>query len=488
MDALPLYIGGRFTKGADPSQEIINPATGSPIAKASRATREETQAAIRAARDTFDSGVWSGATAMKRGQVLLEIARRLRESSAELARLETENMGKPIFESEFDVADAATCFEYYGGLATKITGEVNPVPDEALSLTLKEPVGVCGQIVPWNYPLLMAAWKIAPALCAGCTVVLKPAESTPLTALALARILDAVADLPKGVVNVITGDGPVAGAVLAESDLVDKVAFTGSTRTGRAILHAAASSNLKRVTLELGGKSPNIFFADAGWEAAVEGAVFGVFVNQGEVCSAGSRILVEKAIHSKFLDAIVAKAKTIKLGDPLDRDTRMGPLVTAAHRDRVVGYIEEGRREGARLVLGGGKPTGLLERGQYVEPTIFDRVAPGMKIAQEEIFGPVVSVIPFDGEQEAIEIANATPYGLAGAVWTRDIFRAFRVVRKLRAGIVWVNHMQPTYVEAPWGGMKMSGGGRELGLHGIDNYLEMKQVHVNLNEQPMGWY
>ena len=488
MDALPLYIGGRFTKGADPSQEIINPATGSPIAKAARSTREETQAAIRAARDTFDSGVWSAATAMKRGQVLLEIARRLRESSAELARLETENMGKPIFESEFDVADAATCFEYYGGLATKITGEVNPVPDEALSLTLKEPVGVCGQIVPWNYPLLMAAWKIAPALCAGCTVVLKPAESTPVTALALARILDAVADLPKGVVNVITGDGPVAGAVLAESDLVDKVAFTGSTRTGRAILHAAASSNLKRVTLELGGKSPNIFFADAGWEAAVEGAVFGVFVNQGEVCSAGSRILVEKAIHSKFLDAIVAKAKTIKLGDPLDRDTRMGPLVTAAHRDRVVGYIEEGRREGARLVLGGGKPTGLLERGQYVEPTIFDRVAPGMKIAQEEIFGPVVSVIPFDGEQEAIEIANATPYGLAGAVWTRDIFRAFRVVRKLRAGIIWVNHMQPTYVEAPWGGMKMSGGGRELGLHGIDNYLEMKQVHVNLNEQPMGWY
>ena len=347
---------------------------------------------------------------------------------------------------------------------------------------------MCGQIVPWNYPLLMAAWKIAPALCAGCTVVLKPAESTPVTALALARILDDIADLPKGVVNIITGDGPVAGALLAESDLVDKVAFTGSTRTGRAILHAAANSNLKRVTLELGGKSPNIFFADAGWEAAVEGAVFGVFVNQGEVCSAGSRILVEKAIHSKFLDAIVAKAKTIKLGDPLDRDTRMGPLVTAAHRDRVMGYIEQGKREGARLVLGGGKPAGGLERGQYVEPTIFDRVEPGMKIAQEEIFGPVVSVIPFDGEQEAIEIANATPYGLAGAVWTRDIFRAFRVVRKLRAGIVWVNHMQPTYVEAPWGGMKMSGGGRELGLHGIDNYLEMKQVHVNLNEQPMGWY
>ena len=488
MDALPLYIGGRFTKGADSSQEIVNPATGSRIGQAARATAEEVNTAIRAARDAFDSGAWSGATAMRRGQVLFEIARKLRESAAELARLETENMGKPIFESEFDVADAATCFEYFGGLATKITGDVNPVPDDALSLTLKEPVGVCGQIVPWNYPLLMAAWKIAPALCAGCTVVLKPAESTPLTAIALARILDEISDLPKGVVNIVTGDGPVAGALLAESDLVDKVAFTGSTRTGRAILHAAANSNLKRVTLELGGKSPNIFFADAGWEAAVEGAVFGVFVNQGEVCSAGSRILVDKAIHSKFLDAIVAKAKTIKLGDPLDRDTRMGPLVTAAHRDRVMGYVEQGKREGARLVLGGGKPSGALARGVYVEPTIFDRVDPGMAIAQEEIFGPVVSVIPFDGEQEAIEIANRTPYGLAGAVWTRDIFRAFRVVRKLRAGIVWVNHMQPTYVEAPWGGMKMSGGGRELGLHGIDNYLEMKQVHVNLNEQPMGWY
>jgi betaine-aldehyde dehydrogenase len=419
--------------------------------------------------------------------VLLEIARMLREQASELSTIETENMGKPIVEAEFDVADAATCFEYYGGLANKITGEVNPVPDEAISLTLKEPVGVCGQIVPWNYPLLMAAWKIAPALCAGCTVVLKPAEATPMTAIALARILDRIPDLPKGVVNVIPGDGPVAGAALAESGLVDKIAFTGSTRTGRAILHAAADSNLKRVTLELGGKSPNVFFADAEWEAAVEGAVFGVFVNQGEVCSAGSRILVERSIHESFLEAIVAKAKAIRVGDPLDRATRMGPLVTAAHRDRVMGYIESGRREGARLVLGGGKPDGL-ERGAYVEPTIFDGVAPGMRIAQEEIFGPVVSVIPFDDEQQAVEIANNTPYGLAGAVWTRDIFRAFRVVRKLRAGVVWVNHMQPTYVEAPWGGVKMSGGGRELGLHGIDNYLEMKQVHVNLNDAPMGWY
>jgi betaine-aldehyde dehydrogenase len=245
---------------------------------------------------------------------------------------------------------------------------------------------------------------------------------------------------------------------------------------------------LKKVTLELGGKSPNIFFADASWEAAVEGAVFGVFVNQGEVCSAGSRILVEKSIHARFVDAVVEKARAIQLGDPMDRATKMGPVVTAAHRARVLGYVEQGRREGARLVLGGGAPGGALSQGAFVEPTIFDGVRADMAIAQEEIFGPVVCVMPFEGEEEALRIANETPYGLAGAVWTHDIFRAFRVVRKLRAGIVWVNHMQPTYVEAPWGGMKMSGTGRELGRYGIDAYLEMKQVHVNLNDAPVGWY
>jgi betaine-aldehyde dehydrogenase len=489
IEKLPLYIAGEFIEGADSrAQEIKSPATNETIVRAARATAEETRGAIAAAREAFDRGPWPGFTAQKRGQILLEVARRLREHAAELALLETRNMGKPIVESEFDVADAATCFEYYGGLATKITGDVNPVPDDALSLTLKEPVGVCGQIVPWNYPLLMAAWKIAPALCAGCTVVLKPAETTPLTALGLARILDSIPDLPKGVVNVVTGDGPVAGAALAESHDVDKIAFTGSTRTGRSILRAAAESNLKRVTLELGGKSPNIFFADAGWEAAVEGALFGVFVNQGEVCSAGSRILVERGIHKRFVEAIAAKARTIRLGDPLDRATKMGPLVTEAHRERVLGFVEEGTRAGARLVTGGRRPSGELARGAYLEPTIFDGVDPSMRIAQEEIFGPVVSVIPFEGEEEAIAIANGTPYGLAGAVWTRDIFRAFRVTKRLRAGIVWVNHMQPTYVEAPWGGVKMSGCGRELGRYGIESYLEPKQVHVNLSEKPVGWY
>jgi betaine-aldehyde dehydrogenase len=488
-DTLPLYINGKLEIGADSArQPVVNPATGALIAQASRATAEETRRAVAAARAAFDRGPWGQATPMARGRVLLEVARRLRERAAELAQLETENMGKPLVESEFDVADAATCFEYYGGLATKITGDVNPVPDEALNLTLKEPVGVCGQIIPWNYPLMMAAWKIAPALAAGCTVVLKPAEATPLTALELCRILDAIDDLPKGVVNVITGDGPVAGAQLAGDPDVDKIAFTGSTATGRGILHAAADSNLKRVTLELGGKSPNIFFADADFEAAIDGALFGVFINQGEVCSAGSRILVEKKLHKRFVEAMVAKARTITVGDPMDRATKMGPLVTAKHRERVAGFVEAGRQEGARLVLGGTAPGGELAGGAYLLPTIFDDVAPGMRIAQEEIFGPVVSVLPFENEADALAIANGTPYGLAGAVWTRDIFRAFRVVKKLRAGVIWVNHMQPTYVEAPWGGYKMSGQGRELGRHGIEAYLEAKQVHVNLSEKPIGWY
>jgi len=490
-EKLPIYIDGKFEPGRDPvRQEVVNPTTGEVIARAARATLDETRRAVAAARAAFDRGPWAEATPMARGRVLLEVARRLRERAAELARIETENMGKPLVESEYDVADTVTCFEYYGGLATKIHGDVNPVPDDALNLTLREPVGVCAQIIPWNYPLMLAAWKIAPALAAGCTVVLKPAEATPLSVLALCRILDGIEELPRGVVNVVTGDGPVVGAALAADPGVDKIAFTGSTATGRSIMHASADSNLKRVTLELGGKSPNIVFADADFEAAIDGALFGGFINQGEVCSAGSRILVEKKLLGRFVEAMVAKARTITLGDPMDRATKMGPLVTARHRERVAGYVEAGRQEGARLVLGGKAPTlaGKLAGGAFFAPTIFDGVSPSMKIAQEEIFGPVVAVLPFQDEAEAVAIANATPYGLAGAVWTRDIFRAFRVVKKLRAGVVWVNHMQPAYVEAPWGGYKMSGQGRELGRHAIEAYLETKQVHVNLSEKPIGWY
>ncbi|MBI2982110.1 MAG: aldehyde dehydrogenase family protein [Deltaproteobacteria bacterium] len=489
MNDHKMYINGEFVRSrSGKKMEVRNPATGEVIATVPEAGAEDVEAAIQAARRAFDEGAWRESTGQQRGRVLFQIAEALRREAKRLADLETLNMGKPLVESEFDIADAATCFEYFGGWATKIFGEVNPVPDQAFSFTVKEPVGVCGLIIPWNYPILMAAWKLAPALAAGCTMILKPAEDTPLTAIELAKLLDGIADLPKGVVNVVTGYGEVAGATLARSRSVDKVAFTGSTEVGRSILRAAADTNLKKVTLELGGKSPNIFFADSDFEAAVDGALFGVFINQGEVCSAGSRILVERSIHKKFVEAMREKAKKIVLGPGLEPASKMGPLVSANQLARVESYIQAGVQEGAKLVMGGKRPNGKLAKGYFIEPTIFDDVKNSMKIAREEIFGPVAAVIPFEKEEEAIRVANQTDYGLAAAVWTRDIFKAFRVVKQIRAGTVWINHMQPCYVEGPWGGYKMSGTGRELGKYGIENFLESKQVYLNLNEAPIGWY
>jgi betaine-aldehyde dehydrogenase len=479
------YVNGEWVSNSTGETfPVYDPSTEEVIAHVASSTAADVDKAVKAARAAFDGGPWAQTTAVDRGRILFKLAEKIRQHTAMLAELESRNSGKPIVEAEFDIADAATCFEYYGGLANKVSGAVNPVPANALSFTLREPVGVAGQIIPWNYPLVMAAWKLAPAIAAGCCCVLKPAEQTPLTMLEVANWFEEVG-LPPGVVNLVNGLGEVAGAALVAHPDVDKIAFTGSAAVGKIIVKSAADT-LKRVTLELGGKSPNVFFADADWEAAVDGALFGVFINQGEVCSAGSRILVEKKIYSKFVEAMTEKAKRIKLGPPLERETKMGPLVSKEQYDRVSSYLELGKKEAK--TASGGSPAKEFAKGFYIQPTIFYDVDNNARISREEIFGPVATVIPFENETDAIRISNDTPYGLAGAVWTRDIYKAFRVVKSLRAGIIWVNHMQPTYVEAPWGGYKQSGFGRELGPWGLEEYLETKQVFVNLDEAPIGWY
>jgi betaine-aldehyde dehydrogenase len=483
------FLDGKFVGAASgATYDVLNPATREVIARVPRSDEQDVDRAVAAARRAFDADGWPEQSARDRGRILFRIADWVRAHARRLAEIETLNNGKPLAESEGDVNDAAFCFEYYGGLATKVHGEVLPIPGQAFGMTLREPLGVAALIVPWNYPIMMAVQKVAPAIAAGCASVLKPARPTPVSMLEMAEGF-AECGLPPGVVNILTGPGSSIGLALVRHPGVDKISFTGSGDVGREIMREGAAT-LKRVSLELGGKSPNIFFADAEFESAVEGALFGVFVNQGEVCSAGSRVLIERPIYRKMLDAMVEKAKTIKLGPGLDPETRMGPLVNQEQYDKVLSYIEIGRKE-AKLALGGGVPSGLpkgCEKGFFVQPTIFYDVDNHSRIAREEIFGPVMSVIPFDREEDAYRIANDTPFGLAAAIWSRDHFKVMRAIRKIRAGIIWVNHMQPAMVELPWGGFKQSGFGRELGTYGLDEFTEVKQVYMNLDDKPIGWY
>jgi betaine-aldehyde dehydrogenase len=489
METYRNYIDGQHVDAASgKTYEVLNPASREAIARVPQSDAQDVERAVGAARRAFDTGGWPETPARERGRILFRIADYVKANARRIAEIETLNNGKPLPEAQADVNDAAYCFEYYGGLATKIHGDVITSPENAMVFTLREPVGVAGLIVPWNYPLMMAVQKVAPAIAAGCTSILKPAKPTPLSVLELSKGFNE-AGLPPGVVNTLSGFGGTIGTAIVNHPGVDKISFTGSVEVGRQIMRDA-SATTKRVSLELGGKSPNIFFADADFEAAVEGALFGVFVNQGEVCSAGSRVLVQRPIYRKLLDGMVEKAKKIRLGPGLDPETKMGPLVNQEQYDKVLSYIEVGKKE-AKLATGGAPATGLpkgAEKGFFVQPTIFYDVDNGARIAREEIFGPVMSVIPFDKEEDAYRIANDTPFGLAAAVWTRDVFKVMRAVRKLRAGIVWVNHMQPAAVEAPWGGYKQSGFGRELGTHGLDEFLEVKQVWMNLDEKPIGWY
>ncbi len=471
--------------------ESVDPATGEVIGVVAEGSREDVDLAVKAARRAFDDrhSPWRAMSASDRGRLLHRIAAGIAARKDELALLETSDNGKVIFESSsLDVPFAVDCFEYYAGLANKIFGETIPVPKPFFTYTLREPVGVCAQIVPWNFPLVMSAWKIAPALACGNTVVLKPAEWTPLTALVLGEILQE-AGVPPGVVNIVTGFGDAStGEFLASHPEIDKIAFTGETVTGKKIMKMAADG-LKRVSLELGGKSPCIVLDDADVERAVETSLPGLMICQGQQCAGASRLLVQKSIHEPFMERYVERARQLRVGDPKDPQTQIGAIASAEQMKKVKGYIDLGKQEGARLACGGGTPEGAPDKGLFLEPTVFDEVENKMRIAQEEIFGPVVSIIEFDGIDEGIALANDVSYGLASAIYTNDIRKTHYFVENLRAGTIWVNTYGRLFHEAPFGGYKASGLGRELGTHAIDLYTEVKTVHMDTSsEPPLRWF
>ncbi|MDJ0716529.1 MAG: aldehyde dehydrogenase family protein [Prochloraceae cyanobacterium] len=473
-----LLINNQWVESASGKRfETINPATGEVICDVAEADAADVDKAVEAARKAFNSRDWREMPACKRGELLYKLADLIEANKEELARLETLDNGKPFKDSfNVDLPHVIDCYRYYAGWADKIQGKTIPISGPYFCYTRHEPVGVVGQIIPWNFPLLMQAWKLAPALTTGNTVVLKTAEQTPLSALRVGELI-LEAGFPPGVVNILSGYGPTAGAAIANHMDIDKVAFTGSTEVGHLIMEAAGKSNLKRVSLELGGKSPNIVFADADFDEAIEGSHFGLFFNQGQCCTAGSRLFVEEKCYDDFLAKSVERAKRRIVGDPFDAKTQQGPQVDKEQFEKVMGYIESGRSEGAQLLCGGNR---VGDRGYFIEPTVFAGVRDDMKIAQEEIFGPVMSVIKFKSIEEAIERANQTIYGLAAAVWTKDIGKAHAIANSVRAGTVWVNCYDNFDAAAPFGGFKQSGIGREKGEYGLQQYTEVKTVTIKL--------
>ena len=473
-----MLVGGKWVdSGSGKTFETLDPATGQVICRVAEGDKVDVDRAVKAARAALEDGPWGRMNASERGHLLYKLADAVEANINELAALESLDNGKPISDAlAADLPLSAACYRYYAGWADKTFGQTIPVNGPYFCYTRHEPVGVVGQIIPWNFPLLMQAWKWGPALACGNTVVLKPAEQTPLTALRVAQLAQEVG-FPDGVINVVPGYGPTAGAALSGHMDVDKIAFTGETGTGKVVMTAAAQSNLKRVSLELGGKSPNIVFADADMDAAVEGAYFGLFFNQGQCCCAGSRLFVQESAYDEFVHKVVQKAKGRKVGDPFHTETQQGPQVSQEQFDRVMGYIEHGQKGGAKMLAGGGR---VGDAGYFIQPTVFGDVTDDMTIAQEEIFGPVMSILKFKDADEVIARGNRTAYGLAAAVWTSDVKKALRLANGLRAGTVWVNCYDVFDAGAPFGGFKMSGIGRELGQYALQLYTEVKTVTMAL--------